>query len=146
MADPEVLSISDVAATTGLETSALRYYEKVGLIKPAGRAGGRRQYEPSVLQRLAAVALFQEAGFTISEVGELLDAGINRGKWRSMAEEKLHEIDEHLERVTAARALLASAVRCECSGIDTCGLVSARRGRHRSVVQSLARRATSSRT
>jgi MerR family redox-sensitive transcriptional activator SoxR len=145
MTDRELLSISEVAATTGLETSALRYYEKVGLIKPAARAGGRRHYEPSVLQRLAAVALFQEAGFTITEVGELLDAGINRRKWRSMAEQKLQEIDAHLERVSAARALLASAVRCDCSGIDTCGLVSARRGRHRNVVQSLAPRVAASR-
>jgi MerR family redox-sensitive transcriptional activator SoxR len=144
MADRDLLSISEVAATTGLETSALRYYEKVGLISPAARAGGRRQYAPSVLQRLAAVALFQEVGFTIAEVGELLDAQINRQKWRTMADEKLQEIDAHLERVRAARALLATAIVCDCSGIDTCGLVAARRGRHRSIVQSLALRATAS--
>jgi MerR family transcriptional regulator, redox-sensitive transcriptional activator SoxR len=135
---PDLLSISEVGEATGLQSSALRYYEKSGLIRPAARAGGRRHYHPSVLQRLAAIALLQEAGFTIAEVGQLLGTGTSQQRWRSMAEQKLKEIDAHVARVAAARELLISALRCDCSGLDTCELVSARRGRHQKVLQRLS--------
>ena len=138
MTEQNLLDISDVATSTGLSTSALRYYEKMGLITSAARVGGRRQYHPSVLQRLAAVALFQEVGFTIAEVAHLLGNGTNRARWRSMAGARLREIDAHLERVTAARALLASALDCDCSGLDTCELVASRHGHHRRVLQGLS--------
>jgi DNA-binding transcriptional MerR regulator len=146
VADSDLLSISEVGEATGLQGSALRYYEKAGLIRPAARVGGRRHYDPSVLQRLAAIALLQDAGFTIAEVGQLLGSGTSRDRWRSMAVRKLGEIDAHVERVAAARELLISALRCDCSGLDTCQLVSARRGRHRAVLRSLSPRtpATSS--
>lgn len=140
MGDPDLLSIGEVGEATGLQSSALRYYEKAGLVRPAARAGGRRQYDPSVLQRLAAIALLQEAGFTIAEVRQLLGSGSSQQRLRSMAEQKVREIDAHVARVAAARELLVSALRCDCSGIDTCELVSARRGRHQKVLQSFSLR------
>lgn len=136
MADRDPIGISEVARATGLQSSALRYYEKAGLIAPAGRAGGRRQYDPSVLQRLAAIALLQEAGFTITEVRAALAAG--NDSWRALAQRKLGELDAHMARIAAARELLVSAIKCDCSGLDTCDLVAARRGRHRTVVQKLS--------
>jgi DNA-binding transcriptional MerR regulator len=138
VADEDLPSISEVAEATGLQSSALRYYERQGLITPTARVSGRRHYDPSVLQRLAAIALLQEAGFTIAEVGQLLGPGTSRQTWREMAGQKLGEIDAHMARVAAARELLVAALRCDCSGLDTCGLVSTRRGRHRQVVQSLS--------
>jgi MerR family transcriptional regulator, redox-sensitive transcriptional activator SoxR len=146
VADEDLPSISEVAEATGLQSSALRYYERQGLITPAARVSGRRRYDPSVLQRLAAIALLQEAGFTIAEVGQLLGPGTSQQTWREMAEEKLEEIDTHLEHVAAARELLVAALRCDCSGVDTCGLVSTRRGRHRQVVQGLSPRGVPSRS
>jgi DNA-binding transcriptional MerR regulator len=140
MAERGLLSISEVAEATGLQSSALRYYEKVGLLVPAARAGGRRHYHPSVLQRLAAIALFQEVGFTIAEVRQLLGGRPSQKKWRSMAKKKLDEIDAHSARVGVARALLVSALDCDCRGLETCGLVSERRGRHRQVVQRISPR------
>jgi DNA-binding transcriptional MerR regulator len=140
VADEDLRSISEVAQATGLQSSALRYYERQGLISPATRVSGRRHYDPSVLQRLAAIALLQEAGFTIAEVAQVLGPGASRQRWRETAEQKLAQIDAHLARVASARELLISALHCDCSGLDTCGLVSARRGRHRKVVQSLSPR------
>jgi MerR family redox-sensitive transcriptional activator SoxR len=136
--DPDLLSISEVAAATGLQSSALRYYEKAGLLRPAARVGGRRQYDPSILQRLAAIALLQEAGFTIAEVRQLLGSGSSHQRLRSMAEHKITEIDAHVARLATARELLVSALQCDCSGIDTCELVSARRGRHQKVLESFS--------
>ena len=140
MSDRSLLSITEVGEATGLQSSALRYYEKAGLIKPAARSGGRRQYEPAVLQRLAVVALFQEVGFTIAEISELFNRGGKRQRWRSLAGEKLVEIDTHLERVAAARELLTSALDCGCSSLEQCDLVASRRGRHRKVAQTLTLR------
>jgi DNA-binding transcriptional MerR regulator len=140
VADQDLRSISEIAQATGLQSSALRYYERQGLISPTTRVSGRRHYDPSVLQRLAAIALLQEAGFTIAEVAQVLGPGASGQRWREMAEQKLAQIDAHLARVASARELLVSALHCDCSGLDTCGLVSARRGRHRKVVQSLSPR------
>lgn len=140
MVDQELLSITEVGEATGLESSALRYYEKAGLIRPQGRVGGRRHYDPSVLQRLAVIALFQEVGFTISEISELISHEERRKRWRTLAEGKLQEIDSHLERVGAARELLMAALDCGCSGLESCDLVKERRGRHRRAVQSLTLR------
>lgn len=134
----DLLSISDVVQATGLQSSALRYYEKAGLIKPDARIGGRRHYGPSVLQRLAVITLLKEVGFTITEISELVRGKGGPQRWRSMAEGKLGEIDAHLERVNAARELLTAALGCGCSGLDTCDLVQARRGRHHEVVQTVA--------
>jgi MerR family redox-sensitive transcriptional activator SoxR len=136
VANRGLIGISDVTHATGLESSALRYYEKVGLIAPAGRAGGRRQYDPSVLRRLAAIALLQEAGFTIAEVRDVIGAG--NDAWRALAQQKLGELDAHMARIAAARELLVAAIKCDCSGLDTCDLVAERRGRHRKVVQKLS--------
>ena len=140
MSEPDRPSISEVAQATGLQSSALRYYERQGLIRSASRVNGRRHYDPSVLRRLAAIALLQEAGFTIAEVGQLLGPGTSEQTWREMAEQKLGEMDAHMARVAAARELLISALRCDCSGLETCELVSTRRGRHRRIVQSLSPR------
>lgn len=140
MADGRLLTITEVGEATGLQSSALRYYEREGLIKPAGRASGRRFYGEPVLQRLAVVSLLQEVGFTISEISELFNRRGKRMRWRSLAESKLGEIDTHLERVGAARELLSAALNCGCSSLETCDLVVTRRGSHRKVTQALTLR------
>ena len=140
MNDRDLLSISRVAEATGLRSSALRYYEKAGLIAPQARLGGRRHYSSSVLQRLAVIALLQDVGFTIGEISELVGGNRRRLRWRTLAEDKLKEIDVHLARVEAARDLLTAALSCGCSELETCGLVSERRGRHRKAVQTLTLR------
>ncbi len=136
--DDELLSITEVAASTGLPSSALRYYERAGLVTPRARIGGRRHYAPDVLHRLAIIGLLQEAGFTIREIADLLQG--RRKAWRRLAEKKLAEIDRHIERVTAARDLVVAALGCGCSRLEECELVSNRRGSHRKAVETLSLR------
>lgn len=136
--DRRLLSISEVAQASGLQSSALRYYEKSGLIGSRGRIGGRRQFDRSVLQRLAVISLLQEAGFTIGEISDLIGGGSRRERWQTLAKKRLGKIDAHLERVHAARELLLAALNCECSGLDSCKLVQERTGKHRRVVQKLS--------
>lgn len=138
MADSPLLSISEVSAASGLESSALRYYERVGLISPAARLSGRRHYDHAVLRRLAAIQLFQEVGFTIAEIAQLLAPDSSRKRWQLMATEKLCQIDEHLARVAAARELLVAAQECGCATLDSCGLLAGRGGGHRELVQRVS--------
>ena len=135
-----MLSITEVGEATGLQSSALRYYEREGLIEPAGRASGRRVYDDSVLQRLAVIALLRDVGFTIGEISTLFHRRGKTATWRSLAEDKLEEIDTHLERVAAARELLTAALACGCASLETCDMVTARRGKHRKVTQTLTLR------
>lgn len=73
-----LIAIGELARRTGLASSALRYYERVGLLSPAARAGGRRHYATSSAERVALVQLCQDAGFTLREIRALLAAGTRR--------------------------------------------------------------------
>src|SRR5262245_55964482 len=59
------LTIGQLAALAGVRTSALRYYEAIGLLRPAGRQGARRWYDEAGLRRLAAIGLWQQAGLRL---------------------------------------------------------------------------------
>jgi DNA-binding transcriptional MerR regulator len=127
------LTISDVAAASGLRPSALRYYEEAGLVTPAGRRGGRRIYRPDVLSRLGLVALAREVGFTVPEIAALLRGHANdKERWREMTERKLGEIDVQMERLQVMKRLLRAAAACECSGVDACEVIDAAAERRRS--------------
>ena len=133
----DLLSITEVSARTGLQSSALRYYERAGLIRPQARIGGRRHYGEAILQRLAIIGLLQDVGFTISEIRKLVAIRGGREQWRELAEDKLDQIDDHIERVQAARELLVAALSCNCEGFDRCDLVNERRARHGKTVRRM---------
>ncbi|AVF38038.1 MULTISPECIES: helix-turn-helix domain-containing protein [Rahnella] len=65
------LDIREIADRTGVTPSALRYYEKKGLIKPVGRNGLRRQYNENVINKLQLIALGQAAGFSLNEIATM---------------------------------------------------------------------------
>jgi MerR family transcriptional regulator, redox-sensitive transcriptional activator SoxR len=87
MSDP--LTIGELAARSGLPTSTLRYYDRIGLVPATGRSGGQRRYDPKVLQRLRSVTLCQRAGFSLEEIGRLLDGG---RPWQALAGRKVEEL------------------------------------------------------
>jgi MerR family transcriptional regulator, repressor of the yfmOP operon len=72
---PRLLRINEVAAETGLTTRAIRYYEEVGLLEPAGRSeGDYRLYDESDLERLRYIrSLRDDAGFSLAQIGQLLE-------------------------------------------------------------------------
>src|SRR5215471_3543507 len=85
--------IGELSRQTGLATSALRYYERVGLLSPDGRVSGRRYYGPASAQRIALIRLCQDAGFTLAEVRAFLAAGSRRHpSWTRLMETKLLEL------------------------------------------------------
>ncbi|HVA89742.1 MAG TPA: MerR family transcriptional regulator [Chloroflexota bacterium] len=126
------LTISAVARRAGLRTSAIRYYESVGLLPTPGRVSGHRRYDPDVLPRLALIAAAQQMGFTIAEIGALMHgfeadtpAAI---RWQSLAARKLIEVEALIARAEAMKQLLGEALRCECLTLDACARAFQARG------------------
>jgi len=118
------LPISAVARQGGLRPSAIRYYESIGLLPPPRRVNGRRRYEPDVLKNLAVIRLAQQAGFTIAEIRTLFrgfapDTPAS-ARWRSLAEQKLPEVEARIVRATAIWDALAALLRCECRTFADC--------------------------
>src|SRR5580700_3480600 len=105
-----LLMIGEVARQAGVSTSALRYYEKAGLLPSPARRSNRRQYDPGVLGRLRIILLARDAGFSVSETRMFLN-GFPVGtkpatRWRAMAQRKLAQLDELTTRLSHMRSIL----------------------------------------
>jgi MerR family redox-sensitive transcriptional activator SoxR len=116
--------IGEVAQRAGVATSAIRYYEKEGLILKADRQGNARVYGADIFDRLALIALAKKAGFTIAETRELV-RGISRRtspgpRLQSMAEKKLVEVEERIAESERMRDVLQRMMRCECPTFEEC--------------------------
>jgi MerR family redox-sensitive transcriptional activator SoxR len=118
------LNIGQLARQVGIQTSAIRYYEEIGLMPPPPRIGGWRSYESSMVDRLQIIHTARELGFSIEEIRTLLD-GFPRAtapceRWRDLAEEKLPEITAIIARATALKDLLEAGLNCTCEDIALC--------------------------
>ena len=122
-----VLSIGEVARHAGVRTSAIRYYESIGLLPAPERERGRRRYRPETLRLLAVIDAAQRAGLSLAEIGELLSASRDGRPvgphLRRLAERKLPEIDALIEHAHAVRRWLEAALTCECLTLDDCPLL-----------------------
>lgn len=118
----DLLTIGELARLTDRRTSALRYYEEVGLLAAAERVSGRRRYRPEAVRTVAIIDTAQRGGLTLEEI-RLLLAGEATEELRRIAERKLPEVDALLERAQVVRDWLAAAARCECPSLDDCCLV-----------------------
>jgi len=119
-----VLSIGAVAKRTGVAASALRYYEREGLIPRADRSGGKRVWNEDILDRLALIAVAKSAGFTMAEIQTLLAGFARRAppgqRWRKLAQRKLAELEERVAEVERMRRVLEAVTRCECPTLEEC--------------------------
>ncbi|HGY1466789.1 TPA: helix-turn-helix domain-containing protein [Klebsiella aerogenes] len=106
------LDISEVAALSGIAPSALRFYEKKGLIKPIGRHGLRRQYHENVLSKLELIVLGQAAGFSLAEIAEIVNADGKIAIDHQRLEQRAKEIDNTIRRLQLLSQGLKHAARC----------------------------------
>lgn len=117
----QTITISEVFASTGIAPSALRFYERCGLVGPVGRAGGKRVYHRSVIEQLALIDLMQQASFTLSEIADMVDTdGRIDPSWRDSARAKLVELDQRLQRIDRAKTLLEHTLLCEHPTLHDC--------------------------
>jgi MerR family redox-sensitive transcriptional activator SoxR len=118
------MTIGEVARQVGMATSAIRYYEEIGLLPPPARVNGRRRYDWSAVQRLCVIEYAQQAGFTLGEIRELF-FGFAVGthpteRWKALAQRKLEELEEQSRRIQAAQDILREGIRCGCLTIEQC--------------------------
>lgn len=122
------LKIGDVARYAGVQTSAIRYYESMGLLPPPKRIHGHRRYDESVLKRLGLIQLVREAGFGIRELqilfGDMDTDAPTATHWQTLAAEKIAELDALIKRTQATKAWLQEALQGECAGVDDCVMIS----------------------
>lgn len=109
---------------SGLSTSAIRYYEQLGLIDPPGRENGRRVFPDNAWSRLKAITAARDAGFSLDEVRRLLDSQTEgTGDWRTLVEEKIREVEDRVRRLDAISSILRESLECGCSAWDRCALL-----------------------
>lgn len=122
-----MLDIGEVARHAAIRPSTLRYYEQLGLLAPADRAGGRRRYDESVLRRLEVIAFAKEAGFTLGQIGDLLSGpGHAIEGRRALTRRKLEEVNARIARAEAMRTLLEASLACDCRALEECPAVGCR--------------------
>lgn len=121
MRTDDLMSIGELARRTGVATSALRYYERLGLLTPVERAGQQRRYASSSAERVALIRLCQDAGFTLAEIGRLLpDMRRGRRGWHLLAERKIAELDARIARAQQAKNLIQHGLECAHRDLFAC--------------------------
>lgn len=121
-----VLSIGEVAERAGTSVSAIRFYEREGLLPAAERVGGQRRFPEGTVRRLRVIDVAKRAGFSLREVGLLLasvDAGAPANEQlQALAARKLPEVDALIARAQGMRDWLTTASACGCDSLDGCAL------------------------
>lgn len=127
MRDTDLLPIGEVADRAGFAPSALRFYEREGLITAARSAGGQRRYPRSVLRRLAFVRAASNVGLSLEEIRVAL-AALPAGRtptkadWARLSRSWQLRLDEQIAGLTALRDGLGSCIGCGCLSLRRCAL------------------------
>jgi len=114
------MDISEVAKQSGVAASALRYYERKGLIRSLESGGVRRQFAPAVLDQLALIALGQAAGFSLDEIRAMFTPGGEPDIDRAMLAAKAEELERMVKRLKAMIEGLRHAAACPAPSHAAC--------------------------
>jgi MerR family redox-sensitive transcriptional activator SoxR len=123
----DLLTIGEVAHRSGFSPSALRYYEREGLLHTTRTSGGQRRYERSVLRRLAFIRAARTIGIGLDEVRDGLDRlpdgrTPTRADWAKLSKAWRSRLDERIQALEALRDGLDSCIGCGCLSLQRCRL------------------------
>src|SRR6266550_1219382 len=118
------MKIGELARRAGLHASAIRYYEKLGLLAPPHRTGGQRRYPPDALDRVLLIRFAGEMGFSLAEI-KLFLSGLRDNapvgpRWKKLAAKKLAEVEQNIARSLKLKSLLQGLLRCRCPSPQFC--------------------------
>jgi len=129
------MKIGEVARKAGIAPSAIRFYERIGLLPRVSRQGGQRRFSADLELYLAIIEFARKAGFTIAEI-KFLFHGFHKGtpasaRWRRLARKKFDELDLQIARLKSMQELLKKTMRCHCINLENCAriLLSRHKGR-----------------
>jgi MerR family redox-sensitive transcriptional activator SoxR len=106
-----LLTIGEVAERAHVATSAIRYYERLGLLVADTRTSGQRRYRVATLRRLVFIGMLQDAGLALDDIAGILEATDAR-EWKAIGRRRLKALDEQIATLQKARAYLSGALLC----------------------------------
>jgi MerR family transcriptional regulator, redox-sensitive transcriptional activator SoxR len=121
----DLLTVGDVARRSGFAASALRFYEREGLISATRTAGGQRRYERHVLRRLAFIRAASNVGLTIEEIRDELarlpgNRNPTKADWQRISRHWGRRLDEQIAALQRLKGGLASCIGCGCLSLRSC--------------------------
>ncbi|GHB73174.1 MerR family transcriptional regulator [Streptomyces cirratus] len=111
------MTIGQLSQATGVPASAIRFWERHGLLPAPERQGGQRRYPPEAAQRIVVLRKCQQAGLTLAEIGEFQEDQATR---QAMIRAKIAEVEQRMIDLDHAHQLLVHALRCGEEDIVTC--------------------------
>lgn len=118
------MKIGELAGLSGLNSSAIRYYEKVRLLAAPYRVGGQRHYSADALDRVLLIRFASEMGFTLGEIRTFLnglqDSTPVGPHWKRLARRKIQEVVEGIRRARSLKSLLEHLLDCRCRTLKVC--------------------------
>ena len=121
------LPIGEVAGRAGIRTSALRFYESVGLLPAPQRVNGHRRYGEDTIRLLRVIRLAQRAGFTVAEIRTLMHGFAPdtppAERWQPLARHKIQELDGLITQAHQMKRILETALQCGCMRLEDCSSV-----------------------
>lgn len=120
------MTIGAVARAAGVNIETVRYYQRRGLIDtPRKPLGGVRRYSPATLASLRFIKRAQQLGFTLREIGDLLELGVSAcTETRALAEIRLTDIETRLQDLQAMRRTLKRLIEtCRAGHAANCPIV-----------------------
>ena len=121
------LTIGQVSERTGAATSALRYWEDLGLIASVRTTGNQRRYERATIRRVSFIRAAQRVGLSLDEIGAALATlpdgrTPTAGDWARLSRTWRPRLDEQIRRIEKLRDQLDSCIGCGCLSLRTCAL------------------------
>jgi len=127
MRTTDLLAVSQVADRSGLAASALRFYERLGLISAVRTSGNQRRYERSVLRRLAFIRAARNVGLSLDEIAAALATlpdrrPPTRADWARLSRGWRERLDQQIGALQKLRDGLDSCIGCGCLSLKTCAV------------------------
>jgi MerR family redox-sensitive transcriptional activator SoxR len=122
------VTIGELSKRSGVSQSALRFYERQGLIHAERTDGNQRRYISSTLRRVALIQAGKQAGIPLERIREALDTlpparQPTKRDWERLSRSWARELDERIETLQAIRGRLTTCIGCGCLSLKTCGLL-----------------------
>lgn len=123
----DLLSVGDVADRCGLATSAVRYYDELGLITSTRTGGGQRRFTRDTIRRIAFITAAQAVGRSLEEIGDALatlpeQRTPTHADWNRVATSWKPRLDQQIERLMALRDQLDACIGCGCLSLERCAM------------------------
>ena len=127
MQSRDLLTIGEVARRSGFAPSAIRFYDKEGLITATRTGGGQRRFERNMLRRLAFIRAARNVGLTLDEIAAALETlpdsrTPNRADWTRLSKEWRARLDDQIAGLMALRDSLDSCIGCGCLSLKRCAI------------------------